>query len=162
MVDILYDNGIIAPDSLAALDATSVTLARLDGARSQGFRVSRIEAWVSWQNNNSTEAAVAVGLAVGASAAEIETALEADPQGNNSISDKVAQEQANTPAWPIGVISGTVGQPAIERVLKPNWSVPEGVGMFFWVYNISTLTALHADSGAIIWFLKAFGVWLRD
>ncbi len=166
MVEILYDSASVSPDSLAADDVTQVAFTRFDAARERGFRVSKIECWASWSGpDTAVEGMVAVGIAVGLSAAEVEAAIESDPQGNGQGGDKTLMEIAKRPIWPIGCFNSNMvtgsDRPPLHKVFKLNWSVQEGNFMMFWIFNVGP-TALPANAGNIQFFVKYYGVWLND
>ncbi len=149
--------------SLAALDMATVN-SKIDGSRERGFRITKTMYDVDIYGYDGTEdGPVAFGLAVGMTAAEIEEAIEADPQSPNDVA---AEERVGRAVFPLGVIprSGpsTPSNQHEMRELKTtsiNWSVPEGSGLVWWFYNYGG--ALGAGNLASI-FAKHFGVWLND
>ncbi len=162
-VDIFYEHGIVAPDSIAAESDTGVVLTHFDASRERGFRVSKVEGWTAWVSPGAdAETMLVVSLAV-ATSTHAEEAIEADPQGGVGSADLLAQHQAERPLWPIGAHPCLAGEVLKEHFsITPNWSIVEGDSMLLHIYNPSTLVAFPADAGVLIWFMKFYGKWLND
>ncbi len=156
-----YDNLTLTLGALASLDAISVN-SKVDSARLNGFRTTKIEYWIDYLGKTAGEGPIMVGWAPFAGAALAESAIEADPQ---SSSDKAAIAEALVPVFPLVMLpQQDTAENRLGAVLKeeitPMWSTIEGNTASWWAYNMdgSALTA-----GTIIRiFAKYFGVWLRD
>lgn len=157
---IYYDNAVIDVGALAAGDVTTVTL-KQDGSRSQGFRFMKTEYWIVLENATDFES-VMCGLAGPAiDAAEIEEAIEADP---DSPHDRSASEQAMRPIWPLEVLMDTAqgdGRVVAKGTINLRWSFPEATAMNFWCYNMDVANPITTGARLRI-FCKHYGVWLRD
>lgn len=149
--------------ALGANDAIAQAT-KIDATRLNGFRVSKVRISAVVRAKTASEGPISWGLLANYSAAELEAAIEADPQ--SSTDDNVRGDgQWLTHLGLIGqeIVAapltggGLVAQP-IE--VMPNWSVIEGKNFSIWAHNQdgSALTA-----GTIInAFCEFFGVWLRD
>lgn len=123
--------------------------------------------WLATYNDWKIESGpVMFGLAVGLSAAEIEEALEADPQ---QFMDPAESEKANRPVWVLGMVtrrssvtedSGMIPTTGVFETINLKWSVIEGRDLYFWCYNIGP-DALTTGSQLRL-NCKHYGVWLRD
>ncbi len=144
--------------SLSALDAVSAAL-KQDGSRDQGFRFTRIEWELSLRNAVNDEGPFDVYIGgPGMSAADLELAIEADPQSPNQLA---AAEQAMRIYFFLGrVTSLALEANAVSGVLKPMWSYPESDAMLVIAYNAGTVSS--AGSQLINYHAKNYGVWLRD
>ncbi len=101
-------------------------------------------------------------------AAEIESAIESDPQ------DSAENDDRGSGTWlkPLGIIplnmtggpiTGVGGTESAAAALflevMVNWSVMEGHDFTVWAYNMGGALT----TGAILtFFVEYFGVWLRD
>ncbi len=159
---ILYDQDFqLALGTLAGNDVLN-GLSKIDASRRMGFRVTRMEYWIEWFGKTVGNGPIMIGWTPTKSGAQVELALEADPQGSD---DGVTQQQANEPVFPLVMIPTTsteIGedQDAIHGVLNPKWSSPEGVSAQWWAFNMNS-SALTTGTVVNI-FCKYFGVWLRD
>ncbi len=151
---ILWDVVEIDISSLASLDAVSGA-SKIDAARENGFRILKSEVMI-----RSEVGGLAVGMSgPGLNVAEVEEAIESDPQ---SPSDNVDIERTMRMVVPFGVVpfDALVMNLTGENAIKPRWSWPEGQAMLYWVYNFSP-DAVTTDKGLSI-LAKHFGVWLND
>lgn len=149
--------------ALAAEDCIATT-SKIDASRTEGFRIMRSEIAVAYKGMTQGEGPIEVGMAFNADQDEIEQCIEADPQGMNDVGQVNLQHQANRPVFPIGVIqaqevSGKLFEGAF-RVFKPTWSVPEGGLLSWYAYNGDN--AALTTGGEVRFFVKHYGVWLRD
>ncbi len=152
--------------ALATLAASTALLepTKVDASREQGFRVTKIETMVGFTGKTAGEGPILWGLAFGQTAAEIEEAIEDDPQGMQNAANVELQEHQNRPVWPIGILDPAAVAGVIDEgkviVLRPNWSAPEGGTMDFFAYNFGSGTL---TTGTVMRYVyKLFGVWLRD
>lgn len=153
---IRYDNSvIIAAASLASLDVAGGA-SKLDDTCRQGFRILKTVGDIFCKSLAVGETLI-YGLAVGLTAAEVEEALESDPQAPD---DPPASEQSMRAVFPIGSLHGgdKIGD-HFEFNLR--WSVKEGNSLLWWIYNPDN-DPLSAASQDVIIFAKHFGVWLND
>ncbi len=157
---VLIENSVHALGALGALDVVSFN-SKIDSARERGFRVTKMQICSSFSAKTAAEGGIMFGLAVELSAAEIEECIEADPQSPNDVPDA---EEAMRPVFPLG----QAGQAQTSNVLNNgnfyeinlNWSIPEGAGLDWWYYNMSS-GALTTGTTFRHW-TKVFGVWLND
>ncbi len=162
MQQVLHDKvGLITLGALAALDVATIDATRIDGGHLQGMRIKRFKFGMEISGKTDGEGPILVGAAVGLTAAEIEEALEADPQGSN---DTDARDKANRKVFPLMMIpriniipSGPV--PLID-VPWPFKTIPEGVGLVIWAYNMSS-GALTTGTTIQTW-MTFVTEWLRD
>ncbi len=152
--------------ALATLNASTALVepTKVDASREQGFRVTKIETAVAWTGKTDGEGPILWGLAFGQTAAEIEEAIEDDPQGMQNEAGRTLQEHQNRPVWPIGIVSPSGVAGVLDEgkviVLRPNWSAPEGGTMDFFAYNFGSGSL---TTGTVMRYVyKLFGVWLRD
>ncbi len=158
------DEAVTEMASLAGLDAAVID-SKIDGSRKRGFRITKTEWYFEATGLHALAGPILFGWAVGLTAAEIEEALEADPQDPNNAS---ATERVQRPVFPLGVIpraqntsESSVETPRIKPLMtmNPNWSIPEDVGFTWWIYNLGGAT--DAGAGGSL-FAKHYGVWLND
>ncbi len=152
--------------ALVTLNASTALLepTNVDASREQGFRVTKMETAVAFTGKTANEGPILWGLAFGQTAAEIEEAIESDPQGMFNEANQELQERQNRPVWPIGIINPLPVAGVIDEgkmiTLKPNWSAPEGGTMDFFAYNFGSGSL---TTGTVIRYVyKLFGVWLKD
>ncbi len=134
----------------------------IDGSREQGIRISKLKTCLSYEALETLIGPVVVGLSVGLSAAEVEEALEADPQG---MQDTPAMEQTDRKVFPIYMIPARteVNNRNIQKFETiedwPFREIDEGNSLDMWAFNIdgSALTA-----GIITLGMVLTGEWLRD
>ncbi len=158
-----HDEALLIPGALPANDVASVSFSNLDGARQQGVLIRKIRYALTWQGK-TTGGPVYYGVAAGGlTAAEIEEALESDPQGEF---DEPAMERSNRRVVPLGLISldhtAVLGPDPMfmsMRTLKWPWPrIPENVGLSFWVRTGSALgIGMELDMKFVI-----IGEWERD
>ncbi len=131
--------------ALAALDVISANL-KADAGIGQGFKIVKMKYTMSWRNNTTLEGPIVWGLAKGPiDAAEIEEALEADPQGEVDIP---AAEFAVRKVFPMGMIpaSGTVNgglEMMPMRSIRFPWKTvrdDESIAIWHWNLGAATLT----------------------
>lgn len=97
-----------------------------------------------------------VGFSMNHDQADIEEAIEADPQNPQDDEENL---QAKRPVWPLHIVGD--GDPqAIKGSFNPRWSCPEGRAAQWWAYNLDT--AGLTDGEVLSIFAKHYGVWLRD
>jgi len=159
-----YDNnGTLTLGAQGALDVLS-TNTKIDGARKQGFRVTKSNWFFQATGKTATEGPIIIGIACNADAAEIEAAIEADPQAP-SDDDSRGMGVYIKPLFLMG-IAQTEFPAAGDAVMKPftvsygknGWSIPEDQALTVWAYAMGALT-----TGTVIrFFAEHFGVWLRD
>ncbi len=167
MVEIQYTlQTTLTLGTLASADVIAAS-SKIDSSRLQGFRVSKVRWAGTYTGKTSGEGPIVYGMAANMTAAEIENAIEADPQASTE------DDGRGDGSWlkPLGVISknGTAGSLGPDGGsgevcnfidVKANWSVIEGKDFSFWAYNLhgSSLT-----TGSELQFATEFmGVWLRD
>ncbi len=154
--------------TLGALAAsTTITVnSSIDASRLQGFRVVKSELKVTMTGKTTAEGPITFGVAANfESAAEINAALEADPQGRASddsrgkgtflmILDSIGLVPTVFPASDEGV-----GKSYTISYGKNGWSIPEGRNLQFWARN----QGANLSSGTLLIFVAThFGVWLND
>ncbi len=158
------DEAVTELASLAGLDCSSVVI-KIDGSRGRGFRITKTEYFVDISGLPALGGPILYGLAVGLSSAEIEEAIEADPQDPNGVPE---HEQVKRPVFPLGVFrrAQNTSESSVDnpidmplRTVNLNWSIPEGVGLQWWFYNLGGAT--DAGTNGTI-FAKHTGVWLND
>ncbi len=150
--------------ALASLDAIGLVDPKIDGSREQGFRLLKTQYWLEFVGLVDGEGPVLWGWSVGLTAAQIEEAIEADPQ---SVFDE-ANRDTNRPVFPIGMYNTdpvatnttTLNAQMFVGEFKPRWSIREGNFLSTWAYNVD---AGALTSGAELrGICKHFGVWLND
>ncbi len=118
--------------------------------------------WLAVSGKTAGEGPVMLGMSMNGTAANIEAAIEADPQSvveddNHPKAHYVKPLEMITKAFQEGIGSAQVEG---GHTLTPNWSCPEGQDLLFWAYNMDT-SAL--TTGMIVdIFAEHYGVWLRD
>ncbi len=161
MSGIVWDEVSIEPGTLQPRTAMRAT-SKIDAGRLQGFRVLRTEYFIVLRGVVIAFDNILVGLAADLSIAEIKEAIEADPQRSN---DPNLSEQAKRPLWPLelmGAASVTLnGNLYAKGVHKLGWSIPEGVSLFWFVFNMDDIDQLTTGLNIQI-IAKHFGVWLKD
>ncbi len=139
-VQYINDNVIVA--NLATTKVQGQAIA-IDGSRTQGVRIKKMMGAVTWEGKTTIEGPLLYGIAtIDLSNAEIEEALEADPQGEN---DQPASDQGNRQVFPLGLIPASVLISAAhtQHYRRWNWpwkTIPEGSGLKFWVQNLDSAT----------------------
>lgn len=161
MVEIQYDNDILWHlDTLAANDVT-MQASSIDASRSQGFRVAKSRIFATFTGKTAAEGPLVWGVAANLDATQLEQILEADPQ------DKMAETRRADGMYfkTLGIIqsgdtSGFLTPDGQAVEVTPNWSIPEGEGLFYWVYNQGGASLTTGTYISI--FAEHYGVWLRD
>ncbi len=158
---ILRDQKEFAVGALTTLNLITLGT-RLDTSKEQGFRISKTRFLISWSAKTTLEGPVVLGASTGMNAAEVEEAVESDPQAMFDIPGK---EQAARPHWPLCIVGAvTEVNGVINNGLpfdrKFNWSIREGAGFDLWAYNMSTGSITTGMLFHV--FMEHFGVWLRD
>lgn len=150
----------ISLGTLGTNDTISVALT-IDGSRDQGIFLKKMKAGFQLNGLTTDDGPLLVGLALAMSAAEVEEALEADPQG---VDDVPASEQANRKVFPIGFF--TQGKDPVDadliplrRVKFPWKEISEGQNLFMFVHNYGGNMTTGA-AVTMIW--TAVQEWLRD
>ncbi len=162
-LEILYDEDFsLAVGALAGNDLVGGAT-KIDGGRLNGFRVVKTRLIGSFTGKTTAEGGVIWGLGIfpTASAAVVESILEADPQ--SALGQTFKQE--GTWVKPMGMMrleetEGSLHPGAGFVDVDINWSVPEGAELMVWAYNqqsgaLTTGTVLNL-------FMQHMGVWLRD
>ena len=161
MSGIVWDQQSIETGTLQPRTATRST-SRIDSARLQGFRLLRTEYFICLRDTLTPSDNFILGLAVDLSIGEIKEAIEADPQRSN---DPNLSEQAHRPLWPLELMGVTDvdgnGNAYAKGVAKIGWSIPEGVSLFWFVYNMDDVDQFTTGLNIQI-IAKHFGVWLKD
>ncbi len=148
-----------APGSLGSQDLTTIA-SKIDAARTRGFRVLKLKGHAHVAFMDSDEHIVFGVAGPGLSGAEIEEAIESDPQ---SPQDNVNIELSMRPVWPLGILGGSTdlgGSPSASFEETIRWSFPQGQAMLWWVYNTTASTLNVSTTFSVV--CKIFGVWLRD
>ncbi len=162
----LFDNNLtLTVGALASLDVISAN-GKIDGSRNQGFRVVKSEIFCVMEDKTVLEGPLVVGVACNAVAAEIEKAIEVDPQ-SPSDDDERGTGVFIMPIWMIGEQTIDIPLQANGRILektisygKNGWSIPESEAWSVWCYNRS---GAALTTGTLFkFFVSHFGVWLRD
>ncbi len=170
MVVILYDQDLsLGLGTLAAVDAIAQA-GKIDASRLNGFRIAMLRIVATVTGKTTAEGPLIWGIACNMDAAEIEAALEADPQSSADDDERgVGQWLKILGMIPLettfGALTGGPGGPsagsavATPMDVKVNWSVLEGKEFVIWAYN----QGAALTSGTIITCaIEYFGVWLRD
>ncbi len=160
-LSIVWDQVGITLSTLAALTGI-LGASRIDAAREQGFRVMKTEYVGSIVGRTNGEGPVMLAVGFNLSLAEMEEAIEADPQ---SSFDTPANEQVMRPVFILGIFDPLAASPAIlnngiPKTVNFKWSAPEGGSMNWMAYNTSG-SALTTGSVVRV-VAKHFGVWLKD
>ncbi len=168
---IFYDNVEIDLAQLAAL-TTIATSSKIDTARTQGFRVTRMEMYVGANLDLSASGAlqsIMFGYAMNpVNTQAITDALVADPQQGFTMAD--ARLDPMHPVFPVCMFvrpdltsadQGITVNNGLPIVIKQPWSCPEGGSMLYWAHNTHDADALEGANNIRI-FNKIFGVWLKD
>ncbi len=165
MVIIQYENdGLLSLGTLAANDAISSST-KIDSARLNGFRIAKVNVLASVEGKTTTEGPIIWGVSCNMNAAQVEDAIEADPQSSPDDDSKGVGQYLKM----LGLIGiGTVAESLTGELLGVaqmtpvvmNWSVIEGKQFEVWAYN--TGAGALTTGTAIRWAMEIFGVWLRD
>ncbi len=165
MVEIQYEHdGILAVGALAANDAISADT-KIDATRLQGFRIAKLRMAASMTLKTTAEGPLIWGIACNMVAAQVESAIEIDPQSIAGTTQKAPG------AWlkilgqiPFdftnGPILGSNGVSAEMVEIMVNWSVIEGQPFVVWVYNQGS--GGMTTGAQLLYTMEIFGVWLRD
>ncbi len=156
------DNIEIDVSALAAV--TGVTGAsRIDGNREMGFRTLMQRGCIDFKPGTpAVGGPMLVGFAEnGLTLAQIEEAIENDPQADPDPVSKVLNEQARRKIFVLGYASSQLEFQFTTFSRRHKWSYPEGTAMLFFAYNTDLNTAIAASSTIQI-FCEHIGVWLRD
>ncbi len=137
----------------------------IDGSRAQGFRIMKSEIFMTLTGKTTAEGPIIWGVACNMDAAEIEAAMEADPQDRNAddsrgegtfikILDVIGLVEVTRPT------TNSLNSPLFKVSYGRNgWSIPEGQNLSFWAMNVGAALT----SGTVLLFsAEHFGVWLRD
>ncbi len=122
--------------------AVSVASMAMDSGRNQGVLIKKLMGAVDYDGKTAGEGPYLYGMAHAISAAEIQEALEADPQDENNVPDT---EYGNRQVMVLGVIpKASTASPADTvpyRSIRFPWKkIPEQTNLFFWVQNKHTGT----------------------
>ncbi len=163
-LEVQYDEAaFVSIGALGALDVVT-GVSKIDAARLNGFKVIKSEIFANLHGKTANEGPIMFGLACNMTAAQIEAALEADPQSSVESDEKGDGQMLK----PLGIIGKHVTGGSVDPINFPpsgwskdvKWSIIEGQTLLYWVYNMSGSTL---TSGATInIFAQHFGVWLRD
>ncbi len=166
-LEISYENnGALVLSTLASLDAVNADF-KIDASRGSGFRVAKTRIAAVLKGKTAIEGPILWGMACNLSAAEVESAIEADPQtrvddnsrGQGTWIKMLGLIGINMTAGPLtGGVGLQTGAASFIDV-KVNWSVIEGQALTLWAYNLGA----QLSTGSIIQFVaENMGVWLRD
>ncbi len=160
MQQVQHFNTEITLGALAAND-TIIANTPLDGSREQGFRIKQLKATCTFKNKTGGEGPIGVGFAKDLTNAEVEEALEADPQDQHDVP---AVEQGNRrvfPIWTIGEAETGIGQPVyhLREVRFPWKEFLEGEGLQVFAHNwddtvLTTGTRVHITVVVVYEWLK--------
>ncbi len=154
-----------------SIDVTGLTSAnvigdvtKIDGARNQGVHIDQIKWAARWQQFTTLEGGVQVGLSVGdgLTDAQVEEALEADPQ---SDSDVPATEQSLRKVFPLFMVPDSTELDSHQQMefrsidRWPFKDLNEDEALKTYAYNTSGTTL---TSGLIKLDMVITGRWLRD
>ncbi len=160
------NNGALVLSTLGSLDVVNADF-KIDASRGSGFRIAKTRLAATLKGKTATEGPILWGLACNLAAAELEEAIEADPQ--TSVDD----EKRGEGTWikmlgliginmTAGALTGNGGGndgAASFMDIVINWSVIEGQAFTLWAYNLGAALT----TGSIIQFTaENMGVWLRD
>ncbi len=154
--------------ALAALASKDVILqnGKIDGSRSQGFRIVNTKIWMEMEGKTVDEGPIQLGISCNAGAAEVEALMEADPQAPSDDDSRGIGVFVKT-LFQVGKKELTIPAAASGRHLmaeisygKNGWSIPEDQPWSVWAFNAGT-GALTTGTVFRI-FAEHFGVWLRD
>lgn len=164
MVIINYEeDGSLALGTLESLNAISGAT-KIDATRLQGYRIAKVDLSMTVKAKTAAEGPICFGIACNMSAAEVEKAIEADPQSSTDDNERGEggwlKMLGIIPVSAIaGPITGTISGAAQMITVMVNWSVIEGKEFTVWAYNMGA----QLTTGTIIsWIMEIFGVWLRD
>ncbi len=123
--------------------------------------VKKLKGGMSYTKTLNEDTTTIVGLSLGLSAAEIEEALEADPQG---IEDVPAVDSANRKVWPIWILAANAEDDAQQIQRYDDIPVlfrerPEGSSFVWFAYNASLVTI---TAGAVTITASWVFDWMRD
>ncbi len=167
MVEIGYDEDFVLPLGTLGAGVVISQQTKIDASRLNGFRVAMIRMSAMLSGKTTAEGPIAWGIACNMDAAEIEAAIEADPQ-DRTKSDAKGEGQWLKHLGLIGLGAtelGLTGAGALVNKADPidikiNWSVIEGENFVMWARNMDT-SALTTGT-LLTAFIETFGVWLRD
>ncbi len=160
---------LLSLGTLAAGDV-AFTNFNIDASRGQGFQVSHSELTGVFAGKTSAQGPIAWGLAINMSAAEIEAALEADPQDKTDddvrgestwikICGMLALTSTNGPLWGGGP-GGANSTPDVMRRINVGWDVLEGQDYGMWARNQGSGSL--TDGAEITTMNAHYGRWRRD
>ncbi len=151
---------VVAAGTLAGNDTITASM-QIDASRNQGVRIKQLKAAFQYNGKTDDEGPIMYGLSLDLSAAEVEEALEADPQGTG---DTPAIEQANRKVFPIGVFDQKnlvrSGPIMLEEVHLPWKEIEEGTGIQLWIHNYDASALTTGGGLTMMW--TAVQEWLRD
>lgn len=169
MVVIQYENDfVLAIGALAANDAVNGQT-KIDSTRLNGFRIAKVKIVATLRGKTASEGPLLWGLCCNMNAAELEAAIEADPQSSVADNDKGEGQWLSILGMiPFGMTAGPLtstggaiaGAAAHMDDHKVNWSVIEGKTFDLFVYNMEGSAV--TTGGIIEAAMEIFGVWLRD
>ncbi len=155
----------LALGALAANDATLIN-GRIDGAREQGFRLVTTDLQIQLTGKTTAEGPIVYGVCCNMNAAEVEAAIEADPQ-ISTADDARGKGTYIKILGMLGLLQTAFPQSGdnTERrhhisYGKNGWSIPEGQAWSVWAYNQGS-GALTSGT-TMLMAAEHFGVWLRD
>ncbi len=151
-----FFNSGLAP---AAAGISTVADEIFDGATASGFRFSRLRIHASFYDKTANSGGGYFGYSLNMSESALESHFEGKP--NSRFSDSFKEDGMYLEI--IGVCPGdqTEGRitPEGGYISTPNWSLPEGQVMRWFVYNPGTaaISVMNIDA-----MMEINGVWLRD
>ncbi len=161
----LFDiDGNITLGALGGNDAI-LGVTKIDASKRQGFRIVKSDWFLTLTGKTTAEGPIMIGVCCNMNAAEVEAAIEADPQGRTDDETRGKGTFIKL-LMVLGLLDTAFPTPDGGRVFhrevkygKNGWSIPEGKTLSLFAYNSgSALT-----SGTVVLFsAEHFGVYLRD
>lgn len=158
---VLHDKITINMVNATALEVF-LAVGKVDAARDQGIRISKMKMAVVVSNKTDTEYPILYGLAMGGlSSTDIQEALAADPTGWTQAEE---MERTNRKVFPIGLFPrGGVDELRLQKLRDVHFpwkEIPEGTGMSFWAQNFES--AVQTGDPVLEIAVVYTGEWLRD
>ncbi len=169
----IYDEAVTLTIGAMVANDVNIYETKIDSSRGNGFKLIKVAVGGEYSGKQDGEGPLIFGAACNMSAAEIETALEEDPQDSSEATLRSQQAWMKPLFFLTGDgIGGAFGLGgaggagvAITGVVPMmefpvNWSIREGQAFSWWLYNMQA-GALTTGS-KIILFAEYYGVWLND
>ncbi len=164
-LQIIYDRAASSIGSISANAGSLFNFTRLDASVEDRFRITKMEMVIDYDGKTSGDTLSIWLPPPGMSAAEVEAALEADPQGGgpefndeNSLNNTwLPYVGSITGEGTVGTVLNAVGGPTIT--IRPNVTKEpnETLSLFLMAFG----TAFTTGATLEVW-AKIYGVWLRD